>query len=141
MEEDAAEEVLALPDELLPVAVVALEGDATGPDDREVHRRHRQAALLVLPGLRRLDDGGIDDGEGAVAGVVDENPLLDADLVGRQPHPGCGVHGLDHVVGQPGQCPVELGDVGAALLQAEVAEDPDGERRHGRGDYPPPSLR
>src|SRR5882724_10815631 len=63
VEEDAAEQVLPFPGELLAVAVEALEGHAPGPDDREVQPGHRQAALLVLPRLRGLGDGGIDDRE------------------------------------------------------------------------------
>src|SRR5581483_6010580 len=132
VEEDPAEQVLPFPDELLAVDVVAGQGDAAGPHDREVEARHRQAALLVLPALRGLHDRRVHHGERPVAGVVDEDPLLHADLVGGQPHAGSGVHRLDHVVGQPGQRSVELGHVGAALLETEVAEDPDREGRHGR---------
>ena len=110
----------------LPSRSKPLRVDAPGPDDREVQPGDRQAPLLVLPTLGGLDDRRVDDGEGPVAGVVDEDPLLDADLVGGQPDAGSGVHRLDHVVGQPGERPVELGDVGAALLQTEIAEDPDG---------------
>ena len=53
---------------------------------------------------------------GALADVVDEDPPLHADLIGRQARPGRGVHRLDHGVDQARDGAVDLLDLAGALL-------------------------
>ena len=57
--------------------------------------------------------------------VVDEQPLLDTDLRGRQPDTRPVVHRDRHVVDESDEGGVDVGDVLRRLLQDGVAEHPD----------------
>ena len=76
-----------------------------------------------------------DVGTGVVVEVVDEDPLLDADLRRGQADAGRGVHRLDHVLGELDQRAVDVGDVLGHPLEHGVADDPDLVRDHGRQGY------
>ena len=56
MQEDAAEQLVALDHDLVAVEVEALHGDELRPHDVEREAGQRQAALFVLPLAARLDD-------------------------------------------------------------------------------------
>ena len=64
--------------------------------------------------------------------LVHEEPLLHADLRGGQAQPAGLVHRLYHVLDQAGQAAVDVGDLGGALGQHGVAEQPDLVRSHNR---------
>ena len=57
-----------------------------------------------------------------------------------RPTPGARVHRLDHLLGEADDLAVDLLDLGGALAQDGVAEDPDGEGRH-RVTLPTPGRR
>ena len=93
---------------------------------------HRQAALLGdLLGrfpLVRLQDGQLrvhhvaDDVLAVgVRAVHHEHPGVDADLVGRQPHPVGGVHAREHVQHEAAQGLLEHGHRGARPVQDRIA--------------------
>ena len=113
--EHPAHQLVALDGDGLAVDVEAVEQDPVGAEDRPVEVGHRQAALDVLPLAVVVGEGGVDDDAPArpVVDVVDEHPLLDADLGRGQAHAGSLVHGLQHVVGQAAEVGVELGDLAA----------------------------
>ena len=69
-----------------------------------------------------LDDGRVDRPPRSLADVVDEQPLLHADLGGGEPGALGVVHGLHHVVDQPDERPVDLVDFTGNLLQHRVAD-------------------
>ena len=85
MQEDPAEQLVALDHDLVAVEVEALHRDELGPHDLERETGQREAALLVRPLARRLDDLGIHEHvrAGVVVDVVDEEALLHADLRSR----------------------------------------------------------
>ncbi len=60
-----------------------------------------------------------------VRAVVDEHPQVHADLVGGQAHARGGTLAGEHVVDERRQLVVELGDLGARLVQHRVADDGD----------------
>ena len=76
------EQLVALDDDLVAVEVEALHGDDLRAHDLEREAGQRQAALLVDPLARRLDDLGVEEHvrAGLVVDVVDEEPLLHPDL-------------------------------------------------------------
>ena len=84
---------------------------------------------------------GLIDDHRTVAHVVDEDPLLDADLRRRQAEPRRLVHGGEHVLGQPGDLAVDVGDLSGSLAEHGVADDADlvgrGHARQGTGRLPP----
>ena len=75
-----AGELVGLERDLVAVEVPAVEQDLLRPGDLHVEAGDRQAPFVVHPLAARLPDGGVDQRVRAVAGVVDEELLLDADL-------------------------------------------------------------
>ena len=67
---------------------------------------------------------------GTLALVVDEQSLLDADLVRRQPHTGRLVHRLDHRRGERGDLRIDLLDVGRRRTEHGVAVGANRQRAH-----------
>ena len=107
-----------------PCEVDAVHPRPERPRQVGVGAGHRQAALLgdLLgrlvahrggQGQRRVDDVADDVLAVGVRAVDDEDPGVDADLVGRQPHAVGRGHAREHVQQQPAERPVELGDRGA----------------------------
>ena len=114
----------------LPSRSTPDEVDLLRAHDLEREAGHREAALVVDPLAPRLLITGLMSVRGPVADVVDEEPLLHADLRRGQPEPGRVVHRGQHVVGEAGEPAVDLGDLGGTLLQAP------GRRRAGSRTEP-----
>ena len=68
---------------------------------------------------------------GLVGDLVDEEPLLHADLRRGEPDAGRVVHRLVHRVDELHEAAVDVGDLGRRPLQHRIAEDADGVSRHG----------
>ena len=117
--------------DLVAVEVGRLHGDELRPHDLDREPGHRQAAFLVRPlalGSRRprvhkhLRSV-------ALADVVHEEPLADADLRRRQPHSAARTS-CRHRLDQGHEAPVDVDDVGRRVLQHRVTEQTDRIRRH-----------
>ncbi len=112
--------------DLLAVEVVASDVHVLGAGDPEIQSRHRQAAFFVLPLTVEIADNRVHDGPGAaIAYFVDEQTAPDTYLRGRQPKPVCDFQCGVHVFGEPGDAPVDLGDLLGAPLQHGVSKGPD----------------
>ena len=96
-----------------------------GPDHLDVEVRDGQATLVVHPLPPALLDDRVDEGQRALADVVDEQLLLHADLRRGQAQPGSGVHDLEHLVGQADELAVDVGHLGGRGLEHGVAEHSD----------------
>ena len=68
---------------------------------------------------------GLIDDLRALADVVDEDPLLDADLRAGQAEAGGLVHGGEHVVGQARELAVDVGDLPRPLAEDGIADQAD----------------
>ena len=128
--QQAAQQLVALDRDLVPLEVVAGEVDLLGAHDRPGQPGHREAALLVLPLAARLGDDRVDDDAGPrflvlVVQVEHEQPLLHAHLGRSQAQARGGVHRCNHVLGQARQATVDVGDLGRSQAQHRIAEDPD----------------
>ena len=141
-----AEELVGVDGDLVAVEVEPGEVDLLGAHDGPRQTRDRQAPLVVGPLPPSLGEHGVHDRHRPrpVAGVVDEHPLLDAHLGGRQAHTGRLVHRLHHVVGQLLERPVDVLDLRGPLPQHGVAVEPDRVPRHAGhgtgGGHRPPAL-
>src|SRR5205823_11084140 len=123
----------------LDVKVVAVEVDAgethlLGPRDVPPEVGDREATLVVDPLVPGIVQLGVDGDVRPLADVVHEEALLHAHLVGGQTDARRLVHGLDHPVDKSPKSVVDVGDLGAALLQDGVAEGAYRERGHGIQD-------
>jgi hypothetical protein len=78
--EQPRQHLVGLDQDVVPVEPDASERDDLRADDLEVHARYRQAALVVDPLPRRLDDLGVHDDVRALTDVVREDAPLHADL-------------------------------------------------------------
>ena len=115
----------------LPSRSDALHGDDLRPHDLEREAGQRQAALFVDPLAGGFDDLGVEQHVRAVADVVDEEPLLHADLRGREADAGRFVHRLVHRVDELRRATPSMSvDGRGRALQHRIAEDPDRVRRH-----------
>src|SRR5262245_39866476 len=130
--EQPGEDLVGFDLELVPVQPDAAQRDHLGPDDLEVHARHRQAPLVVGPLPGGGDDLGVDDRVRAFAHVVGEDPPLHADLRSGQADAHGLVHRLVHGLGQRGEAAVDVLDLAGALLQHGIPE----QANRGRSQSP-----
>jgi hypothetical protein len=127
----------------LAAAVEVAHADPVGARDlAELLGQAEAAFLREGHALGTPDQLGIDHEPrrtlAVLAEVEDERPLEHADLGGREPDPGCCVHGLEHGVEQAQELGVDALDRGAHRRQAAVGRFQDLERghryrRHGQG--------
>src|SRR5664280_1240958 len=128
--EDAALEFVSLHVDLIAVQVKTGQVDGVGPGDLPTQPGYGKTALIVRPLAVGLDDDRVDDDDGTVALVVDEESLLHADLIGRQTHTRRLVHGLDHRSREGGDAAIDVLYRGRHLVQHRVAVDANGQSTH-----------
>jgi len=124
-------QLVGLDRELVAVEIHADQVDGLRSDDLPRQAGHREAPFLKGPLTVGLHDPRVQDHAGVLAVVVYEEPLLHADLGGRQADAQCLVHGAEHVLGQPNQRAVHIGHVGSRRAEDGVANDPDLVGGHG----------
>jgi 16S rRNA (guanine1207-N2)-methyltransferase len=124
MLEDASLKVVGLDLDGVAVEIQPAKQHLTRSYDWPVKSGHAQTALLKFPLPGALHDLGVEQDPAAFVAVEHEDPAADANLWSGKPHAGRVVHHLEHVVDQPDQISVDLGDITGTLPQHRVAYHP-----------------
>jgi hypothetical protein len=131
VEQHARVDALALDVDRLAVDVGAAQVGTQWALRRVVEAGERQAALVgLLELLGQLDDLGVHEVAGPARRLPHEQALEHANLVRRDRGAARTDQREAHVLGEPAQRVVEVGDLERAGPQDRVAEDADAKRGH-----------
>ncbi len=130
MLEDPSFEFVRFHAYLFALQVVAHEVHGVRSSDLPTQSRHRQTTFEIGPLAVGLDDRRVHHHDGTVTLVVDEEPFLNPDLVGREAHARSLVHGRDHRFGELGDASVDIVNFGSDLVEDGVTVGSNWQRAH-----------
>ena len=119
-------EIVGLVFDDLAVHIDPAEQDGTGSHQLDVEAGDREAALVVHPFTRRLDDLWIENGSPIPIEIPDDNLLLHTDLRGGEGDTTVAViQGVEHLLDQADRATVDIHHRGGLRLEHRVAEGSD----------------